>query len=407
MPRFLFPLLVLFATASEAFGQDYAQEILTHRNLKHQSFVSNPYSPVRPEQVETLTYYLPTAAYKIKARVTLTPEEQPFLLPTYDGTSTPYRRYALLEFEIDGEQHQLHAYQYAKSIETPEYGEGLFVPFLDETNGAETYGGGRYLDLNVTDIRNDSLTIDFNKAYNPYCAYSNGYRCPQPPVENSLSIAILAGEKRFLKPKNDRIVNKESVSGFLDEEKALIQAGDGKMYVLQTPVVEDLATLRRPSTDVDPADSLLNLLADRMLATVQDEEYAGVGIAAPQVGINKNLIWVQRFDKENKPFELYLNPKILWRSQLIRTGAEGCLSIPDLRDDVQRSFAIRLQYWTADGHVLEENIEGFTAVIFQHEVDHLYGILFTDRLDEQAKRNVVPLPELLQLSLPADSPTTP
>src|SRR5690606_34317088 len=113
----------------------------------------------------------------------------------------------------------------------------------------------------------------------------------------------------------------------------------------------------------------------------------------PQVGINKNVIWVQRLDKDDAPFEFYLNPKILWRSKLTRVGPEGCLSIPDLKQDVNRSYAIRLQYISRSGEVIEENIEGFTAVIFQHEVDHLYGILFPDRIEEQTEKELVPLKE--------------
>src|SRR5690606_40368924 len=85
---------------------------------------------------------------------------------------------------------------------------------------------------------------------------------------------------------------------------------------------------------------------------------------------NKNMIWVQRYDKTDFPFELYINPKIIWRSKLLRKGGEGCLSIPEQRNDVQRNYSIRLQYWTKEGEIKEELIEGFTAVIFQHEVDH-------------------------------------
>jgi uncharacterized protein (DUF1684 family) len=79
----------------------------------------------------------------------------------------------------------------------PKYKNYLFVPFKDMTNGKETYGGGRYLDLETTDIQNDSVILDFNKAYNPYCAYSNGYSCPIPPKENHLAVSIEAGEKTF------------------------------------------------------------------------------------------------------------------------------------------------------------------------------------------------------------------
>ena len=120
-----------------------------------------------------------------------------------------------------------------------------------------------------------------------------------------------------------------------------------------------------------------------MYLAVTDSLHPGVGIAAPQVGINRNVIWVQRFDKPGEPLELYLNPKITWRSKLLRKGVEGCLSIPDTMGLVLRNYTIRLTYQDIDGMHHEEMVEGFTAVIFQHETDHLYGILFTDRLAEQ------------------------
>ena len=115
--------------------------------------------------------------------------------------------------------------------------------------------------------------------------------------------------------------------------------------------------------------------------------------------INKNLIWVQRFDKEGEPFEFYINPKIIWRSKLIRTGAEGCLSIPDQKENVERNNTIRLQYWDEKGNIIEENIEGFTAVIFQHEVDHLYGILYPDRVEEQQNRETIELNEKIKYTI--------
>src|SRR5690606_2513831 len=114
-------------------------------------------------------------------------------------------------------------------------------------------------------------------------------------------------------------------------EKALILSGDTAqlMRVIQDTVVAEEQVLRTPSVDIDPNDPLLPLLARRMFLSVADWLHPGVGIAAPQVGINRNLIWVQRFDKPGEPMELYLNPKITWRSKLLRKGLEGCLSIPD------------------------------------------------------------------------------
>jgi len=168
-------------------------------------------------------------------------------------------------------------------------------------------------------------------------------------------------------------------------EIELIQSKSAKqpMRVLLTTSKSDSIVLRKISKDLDPKDPQLKLLAERMYATVQDEASKGVGIAAPQVGINRNAIWVQRFDKEEQPFEFYINPKITWLSSILRYGREGCLSIPDEFGKVYRSLALQLNYFDLEGNQYEEIIEGFTAVIFQHEYDHLIGKLFTDRIKEQ------------------------
>ena len=84
-------------------------------------------------------------------------------------------------------------------MKTAEYRDHLFIPFADATTSNETYEGGRYIDLNISDIKDGIIIIDFNKAYNPYCAYDHDYSCPLPPKENHITIAVRAGEKRFKK----------------------------------------------------------------------------------------------------------------------------------------------------------------------------------------------------------------
>lgn len=171
------------------------------------------------------------------------------------------------------------------------------------------------------------------------------------------------------------------------EEIGLIKSKSNHtpMRVYMTTSVADTKILKAISKDLDPKDPYTKVLADRMYATVQDELSKGVGIAAPQVGINRNAVWVQRFDKKDQPFEFYINPKITWYSSILRYGREGCLSIPDAFGKVYRSLALQLNYFDLEGNQYEEIIEGFTAVIFQHEYDHLIGKLFTDRVEEQEK----------------------
>lgn len=175
---------------------------------------------------------------------------------------------------------------------------------------------------------------------------------------------------------------------FTANEQALILSGDtATMFrVIQVTVPEELKILTSASTDIDPSDPLLPVIANRMYLAMRDVTRPGIGIAAPQIGINRNVIWVKRYDKIGEPFEFYLNPKLIWSSALLRKGKEGCLSIPDLDGDVIRHYMIKLRYLDVSGMPKEELIEGFTAVIFQHETDHLNGILFTDRIKEQAEK---------------------
>ncbi|WP_158209370.1 peptide deformylase [Myroides phaeus] len=157
------------------------------------------------------------------------------------------------------------------------------------------------------------------------------------------------------------------------------------MRVLQTTDESDLKVLRMTCEELIPEDENLKLLISRMYQTVRDENKPGVGIAAPQVGIARRLFIAQRMDKKDNPFEFFINPEIVWFSNIKRRGEEGCLSIPDAYGDVHRSLAIQITYYDMSGTHFQEVVEGFTAVIMQHEMDHLNGVLFTDRMEEQAE----------------------
>jgi peptide deformylase len=151
--------------------------------------------------------------------------------------------------------------------------------------------------------------------------------------------------------------------------------------VFKNHVTTDLTVLKSNSEEVDPTDSSLRDLVSSMFKTVTDSLSKGVGIAAPQIGINKRVILVQRFDKIDEPFEAYFNPKILQYSKLTALRAEGCLSIDGIREIVERSYAILVEYYTVEGEYKFELVEDFVARIFQHEIDHLDGILFTERVE--------------------------
>ncbi len=186
-----------------------------------------------------------------------------------------------------------------------------------------------------------------------------------------------------------------------EPECALVLSGDttAMMRVLTLSNAGDAEILKAESLDVDPADPVLPLLAQRMFLSMRDTANPGVGIAAPQVGINRNAFWIQRFDKQDYPFEFMINPVILSYSALKRRGGEGCLSIPGVRGEVLRSYTIMVEYRDFSGGWHTELLEDFTAVIFQHEYDHLKGLLFTDRMDQQLSFPVYPLPEGTELFL--------
>ena len=170
---------------------------------------------------------------------------------------------------------------------------------------------------------------------------------------------------------------------FSKEQRMIIRQSDSVMYVTVWP--EDSVILRTPCADLTKAELKskdLQTLMAKMLATVRAPQHDGVGIAAPQVGISKRIICLQRFDKDGGPFECYLNAHIDSLFGAIGKGPEGCLSIPPMRGLVPRYTNVIVSYIQPE--TLEskrDTVTGYTAVIFQHECDHLDGRLYIDRAD--------------------------
>lgn len=169
------------------------------------------------------------------------------------------------------------------------------------------------------------------------------------------------------------------------EKEVIFGAQDTILRVYTIDNEEDLKVLRDTSIDLSlrsMESQEYALLAKRMVETVTHPNVDGVGLAAPQIGINRRVVAVQRFDKEGHPFEVYPNISIAATSQVLVEGPEGCLSVPNRRHDVFRCSWVRIKYYSLEQkQMVEERIDGFTAVIFQHEIDHLSGILYIDRLD--------------------------
>jgi len=186
---------------------DHQNEIATFWAERFNGFFEDPAFPLNSDDAGFLSYYHPDPNFRVAAKVEILFGEQPFQMPTYAGTTSEYVRYGIATFRIgEGPEILLTLYRSTRLFADPKYKDYLFVPFMDETNGEETYGGGRYLDLSIQDIKNGLLEIDFNKAYNPLCAYSGGYRCPIPPPANHLPAKILAGERNYTGPTKERPV---------------------------------------------------------------------------------------------------------------------------------------------------------------------------------------------------------
>ena len=176
-----------------------------------------------------------------------------------------------------------------------------------------------------------------------------------------------------------------ALRGFTDAECGVIASQQGHIMRLWTVADPgDSLFLRRKAVPLGREElqsAHFRMLKEGMLATVCDTTDRGVGIAAPQVGVSRRLIAVQRFDKPGEPFCFYVNPEIVWYSQTRLPGSEGCLSIPGVSGSVLRSERIVVRYLDEESlRMAADTVEGFTAVIFQHEVDPLDGVLFIDRL---------------------------
>ena len=174
--------------------------------------------------------------------------------------------------------------------------------------------------------------------------------------------------------------------GWSDEEREIILGQGETMRVLTVESEADSIVLRKHCKELtikELNDNVFRRLSEKkMVATVTSPEQDGVGIAGPQVGISRRVVAVQRFDKEGEPFEVYPNIRITARRGEPEPGPEGCLSVPGRRGTVSRYREIDISYTAMpEGRDTVETITGFTAVIFQHECDHLDGVLYTDYID--------------------------
>ena len=170
-----------YSDSLKSFQKNYIQ---THEVVKKADWKYFKFFPV-------------TEKYRVLAAFEKINDTSGFIMKTSGKLSKKYFRYGMISFTLDNKPFHLTVYQSEQLMKNEEYKNYLFVPFTDLTSGEQSYAGGKYIDLMLEDIKNNTILLDFNKAYNPYCAYATGYNCPIPPRENDLPVEIKAGEMAF------------------------------------------------------------------------------------------------------------------------------------------------------------------------------------------------------------------
>jgi uncharacterized protein len=198
MKRYFCFLMLLFTCCATNAQVKKDQAYLDQINKYQKNYVDS-HEVVKGDDKKYISFFAPDKKYKVTARFVKLNDTTGFIMKTSGAKTQQYFRYGTLHFTIDGKPLQLTVYQSKQLMAVKEFKDYLFIPYTDLTSGEESYGGGKYLELYINEIVSNTAIIDFNKAYNPYCAYASGYNCPIPPRENNLGIAIKAGEKQFEK----------------------------------------------------------------------------------------------------------------------------------------------------------------------------------------------------------------
>lgn len=193
MMKNLFSFIALLIGIN-SFSQNTYEDSL--RNYL-KAYVQN-HEVVKGHNKEHMQFYEVNAAYRVVADFEPSTSHEWLSFKTSGNRTQLYKLYGTLFFTLNRKPSRLNIYQSHDVMLNEAFKNYLFLPFTDSTSGNETYVSGRYLDLTTNDIKNNKVVLDFNKAYNPYCAYVSGvYNCPIPPKENALTIAVKAGEKTF------------------------------------------------------------------------------------------------------------------------------------------------------------------------------------------------------------------
>ena len=191
-------LLLLFCgslSAQEKCDADKSREYQKELNKEYADKKTSPLTETDIKDFKNLDFFKVNPDYCVVAKIKRTINAQPFVMQTTTDRSPMYVKYADLVFLIDGKEQILEVYQSIKPASIQAFSTDLFLPFTDLTTDKESYSGGRYMDLQIPE--GDFITLDFNRAYNPYCAYNARYSCPLVPKVNHLEVEIRAGVKKF------------------------------------------------------------------------------------------------------------------------------------------------------------------------------------------------------------------
>lgn len=197
MKQHILVLLYSLLVASANAQIPYTDSIKLFQKNYKEAFIKEERSPLKGKDTGYIRFFPIDQHYRVRARILLNNSQDEFEMITHNGKKQQYRHYAIAQFNLKGKTYQLHLYQSMRLLKEAKQQQHLFLPFNDLTNYETTYAGGRYLDLDINDIHNGYLMIDFNTCYNPYCAFKEGYSCPIPPAENRLNVRIEAGEQLF------------------------------------------------------------------------------------------------------------------------------------------------------------------------------------------------------------------
>jgi uncharacterized protein (DUF1684 family) len=194
----LFLITALHTTSISA--QNYAENLMMERSRAKIALTEGNRAPLKSDELIYIRHFQPDSTWLIQGLVEFIGDTTSIPFQTSSGKIKYFEKRALIRFQRGNEEFRLTAYRNVKDRGNSESEASLFIPFTDRSNGDSTYEGGRYINASANDIKEGKLLVDFNRCYNPYCAYSSGFNCPVPPAENRLSIAIPVGEQAFAKP---------------------------------------------------------------------------------------------------------------------------------------------------------------------------------------------------------------